>query len=417
MTNKLDLEQRARRIYRRIDELAGFSEMENGLFRPFCCDSAKALNTRILSWAKEDELLAEVDAMANIRLRHPSFEPEHSVLVIGSHLDSVINAGKFDGPLGFLLAYELLDLWNERSGDLPFNLEAVGFSDEEGVRFRTSYLGSRALTGNFPLEWLSRKDHSGISMRNALNRFDADSLELESASIEPGKFLAYYEVHIEQGPVLQRENLPLAFVSDIYGQSRIDLIFEGKAGHAGTVPMDLRRDALAGFSAFHQAMQIYALKRKKDLVATVGCVEVLPGASNVIPETVRCTLDIRSSRENVLEQALLDIQSMARQKAGAFNLACHWMQVQRNRPVHMDEELNGLLREALSACGWEAKSLPSGAGHDAVVISEVAPVAMLFVRCKDGISHHPSEYVSLEDVRTALEVSQVFIEKLCQKYS
>lgn len=411
---QFNIEQRSRRIYQRIDELATYSELEEGLGRFFCSPSAREVNERILSWAKEDNLIAHVDEMANIRLRSKRHDDRKKNFVVASHLDSVINAGKYDGPLGFLIAFELLSILQSKDADLPFNVEAIGFSEEEGVRYSTPYLSSNALTGNFKPEWLEQEDAGGIKMKDALRQFGCNPDKLAAVAISKDKFMGYYEVHIEQGPLLQAHNLPVGYVTNIYAQTRVFLDFEGVAGHAGTVPMHLRQDALCAFSEFCLAMETYALDRKEKLVATIGKCALSPGAINVIPEQVRCTLDIRSGDEKVLKKALEDIRSLAKQIAEKRNVRYNWNPFKSEKPIQCDEKLTDLLRESIAAKGLSVMGLSSGAGHDAVAVSEIAPVAMLFVRCKDGISHNPAEYASLEDVQCALEVSSLFIEKLIE---
>ena len=293
----------AQRIHDRIEALAALSESKDYLFRPFCSGSAAAANEMIREWATADGLSFQLDAMANIRLRTTHHDPEKKTFVVASHLDTVIDAGKYDGPLGFLIAYEMLVACCGQSAEWPFNVEAIGFSDEEGVRFQTTYLGSSAVAGCFETPWLLLEDKQGISMRRALEEFGCDPQKLGSCCIPPDQLLGYYEVHIEQGPVLQEYDLPVGLVSDIYGQIRVAFRVVGKPGHAGTVPMQLRQDALAGFANFVQLMESYALERKESLVATIGQCSVLPGASNVIPGRVEATIDIRSYDMALLEKS------------------------------------------------------------------------------------------------------------------
>lgn len=408
---------RSARICERIEELAAFSELEGALFRPFCSPSAKKVNALVLEWAKADDLIAQEDAIGNIRVQLQVHDPEKANFYMGSHLDSVINAGKYDGPLGFLIAYETLVEIAQQEKELPFNPVVVAFADEEGVRYHTSYLGSKTLTGNFDLNLLEKKDADGISMQEAIRVQGFSPEKIPNAAIDRQKVLGFYEVHIEQGPVLEAKDLAVGLVRDIYGQARIVLEFIGKAGHAGTVPMHLREDALCAFSEFNLAMEAYANTRREKLVATAGICRAKPGASNVIPDHVFCTLDIRSGDEAILQQALEDIQQMSKDIAAKRSVDTKWKNVQTNSPVLCDLDLKKHLREAIEANGLSTLELSSGAGHDAVEMSKVGPVAMLFVRCKEGISHNPAEYCAPDDIHTAFCVSMSFINKLIQQHS
>lgn len=403
---------RAARIHQRLEILASFSENPAFLDRPFCSPSATAANQQIAAWAKEDNLHFQLDELANVRLRTPHFDPEKKTFVAGSHLDSVVNAGKYDGPLGFLVAYEMLAQCVENNINLPFNLEVIGFSDEEGVRYQSTYLGSSAVAGIFSPDWLQRIDKEGITMDNALKKFGCNPEKIAACAIPAEDWLGYYEVHIEQGPVLQEHQLSVGLVKDIYGQIRIAFRMIGFAGHAGTVPMDMRRDALTGLAAFVTQLEAYALLHKKDLVATVGKCIVSPGASNVIPGEIEATIDLRSHDMELLVQSADHIRSLLEATGKQRGLEIEWKEVQRNPPVYCHDQFNQWLGEAIEAETGTVLSLSSGAGHDGVAISKVAPICMLFVRCKDGISHHPSEYCAPEDIEAALKVSVLFLEKL-----
>ena len=406
----------ADRINERIEILASLSESADFLYRPFCSGSAAAVNEVVRQWTLEDGLEFHLDAMANVRLRTSDFDPAKKTFVVGSHLDTVIDAGKYDGPLGFLIAYEMLLYYRQQQVASPFNLEVTGFSDEEGVRFQTTYLGSRALAGSFEPEWLSLKDPEGISMQQALQDFGCNPDLLNHCCIAPAKLLGYFEVHIEQGPVLQEYDLPVGLVSDVYGQIRISFNIAGQPGHAGTVPMHLRRDALAGFAEFLGELESYALERKEMLVATIGQCKVSPGASNVIPGRVDATIDIRSYEMNLLDRAAADLRQLLQEIVDRRRLTTEWQEVQRTTPVFCNEALNDLLRKAIAEHQDSVPVLSSGAGHDGVAIAPVAPISMLFVRCRDGLSHHPDEFVSEGDIDTALQVSLSFLQKLKYYY-
>ena len=404
-----------KRILQRLDQMEQYSEHPDYLFRPFCSLSARHLYLEIERWAQADGLDYSMDGLANIHLKSQKYNASKPTLLFGSHLDTVVNAGKYDGPLGFLMAYELLKYSIYEAPDLPFNIEVIGFSDEEGVRYQTAYLGSSSLAGSFQEEWLDRKDADGIAMRDALAVFGCN-LSNAKYSIDPANYLGYYEIHIEQGPVLQTNNCSVGVVRNIYGQLRIAFEIIGFAGHAGTVPMHLRQDALAGLAQFAIQLEAYGIAQKEDLVATIGQCEVLPGASNVIPGKVRATIDIRSHNLPILEKAGRDIEQLLHGVGRARNLKTKWTEVQRNLPVHCDSQLTNLLKASVEAYSGNCLVLSSGAGHDSVPLSNVIPVCMLFVRCRDGISHNPLEHVEAEDIDVAWKVSVNFLHQLQQQY-
>ncbi len=404
------------RINHRINLLASFSEDSDGLTRPFCCHQAKLVNEEIRTWAVSDNLDFNIDQLANIRLRLKNHDDNKKTFVVASHLDSVVNAGKYDGPLGFLIGYEMIKYCADNKLELPFNIEAIGFSDEEGVRYQTTYLGSSAVAGTFKKEWLDHQDKDGISMRQALEDFNCDCNQLETCAIDADKWLGYYEVHIEQGPVLQNQDLACGFVKNIYGQVRIEFNIIGFAGHAGTVPMGMRQDALAGFGEFSCLLEEFGEKNKEHLVATIGQCKVLPGASNVIPGEIIATIDLRSYDETILEIANNEMEFLLNKVCKKRNLTNKYKIVQNNPPVICDKKLNRLLADAVKKHSGKKVSLSSGAGHDAVAISKVAPVSMLFVRCKDGISHNPAEYASPEDIGEAYNVSITYLNNLIEQY-
>lgn len=398
------------RVLQRLEKMASYSDMENGIYRAFCSDSASRLYKELKQWCKNDNVTSSVDALANLRIRSKNYDPQKPTFIIASHVDSVINAGKYDGPLGFLIAIEILLYAEHHIKDLHFNIEAIGFGDEEGSRFNTTYLGSSAIAGCFQDSWLYRRDGDDITLMESLVAFDRDDVEMDNCRVD--KLIGYYEVHIEQGPVLEQKNLAVGQVSHIYGQTRVNVDIMGHAGHAGTVPMDMRKDAFAGLAEFTTAMESYALAHKEDLVATIGTCQVGPGSTNVIPGHVSFSIDLRSHSLDILSTAEYHIQGVLDEIVKKRGLDYKWTLMQKNKPTYCDEDLNKTLAEAIAVHQSEMLTLPSGAGHDAVMISRVAPVSMLFVRCKDGISHHPSESVMDDDIEKALNVSFTFIEKL-----
>ena len=283
---------------------------------------------------------------------------------------------------------------------LPFNLEIVGFSDEEGVRYQTAYLGSRAFAGTLTAADLARIKEKQIV--KARRRHD--------------EFLGYAEVHIEQGPVLEKHNLPVGVVTAIAGQSRLRVEFHGVAGHAGTVPMAMRHDALAGAAEFISAVEALA-KNKAGLVATVGKIEATPGASNVIAGNVALTLDVRDQKDAVRLATVKTLHAKAGAIARKRGLKPVWTPVQQTAAVHCDKTLARIFSRCVAGRGLEVLRLPSGAGHDGAALSAMCPVAMLFVRCKGGISHNPAESIKAADAGVGIAVLAEFVERLAKAYA
>jgi allantoate deiminase len=375
---------------RRCDELGAISEEPGRLTRTFASPAMRRANQLVGTWMREAGLSVREDAAFNLLGRWNSAQRGAKTFLLGSHLDTVRDAGKYDGPLGVLTALAAAQLLRERGVKLPFNLEVVGFSDEEGVRYQTTYLGSRALAGT-----LTAADLSRIAEK-----------QIVKARRPRGEFLGYAEVHIEQGPVLEKHDLPVGAVTAIAGQSRLRVDFHGVAGHAGTVPMDLRQDALAG------AAELVLAAERCGVLGTVGKLEVAPGASNVIPGHVLLTLDVRDQNDSRRLAAVKRLHARAKAIAKKRGLKLTWSPVQQTAAVHCDKALTQHFSKCVAQRGLDVLKLSSGAGHDAVALSAICPVAMLFVRCKGGISHNPAESVKATDVRVAVEVLADFIVKL-----
>jgi allantoate deiminase len=337
-------------------------------------------------------------------------------LVIASHIDTVVNAGRWDGPLGVVMGLDLVENIIRNGVRLPFHIELIAFCDEEGVRFHTTYLGSKVVAGSFESEMLGRRDESGVSLLEAMGgdvlRPGEVGLRLEEEAIDPGKWLGYFEIHIEQGPVLYERNIPVAPVKAIAGQVRAEVIFKGMAGHAGTVPMEMRQDALCGAAEFVLAVEEIAGEAGSGLVATVGKLQVKGSASNVIPGEVVCSLDVRSEDEAVLSGAHERLRALCLEIGLRRGLVVDWNVVQVSSPVSCDVRMKDLLSSCIRAEGYEVLELVSGAGHDAVPVSAVSPVCMLFVRCFKGISHNPLEDVEEKDMEAALAVAEKFIQSI-----
>jgi allantoate deiminase len=394
----------------RCDDLARLTEEPGQITRPFLSYPMKEVHQLLSMWMREAGLTVRVDAVGNVIGRLEGTQDSRALL-IGSHVDTVPNAGKYDGVLGVMLGIALARAVQTTGLQLPFALEVIAFSEEEGVRFGVPFLGSSALVGSFPLDWVEKRDQKGVSVAEAIHHFGLDPSQIPTARMNPGGALGYLEIHIEQGPLLESKSLALGVVQGIAGQSRALLTLQGKAGHAGTTPMNLRHDALT--AAAQVVLEVERLaKATPGLVATVGQLEVSPGAGNVIPEKVQLSLDVRHLEDAIRERAVADLIDFAWQLARKRDLGLtHQIRLEQ-RASPCDELLSGFLGDALEDSGRKRFELPSGAGHDAMVMASMTRTAMLFVRSPGGISHHPSESVQPGDARAALDVAYRFLEKI-----
>jgi allantoate deiminase len=398
----------AQRVMERCDILAGFSEEPRWLVRRFATPALGRANAAVAGWMRAAGMDVHQDSIGNLIGRYGAAGAGAKTLLLGSHLDSVIGAGKYDGPLGVLVALACVERLHERGTRLPFAIEILAFADEEGVRYQTAYLGSQVVAGRFDPAQLAMVDTDEITMAEAIRAFGGDPDQLASDARRPDDLLGYCEVHIEQGPVLEAEELPVGVVTAIAGQSRLSIGFEGVAGHAGTVPMALRRDALCAAAEFVLATEALACQ-EDGLVATVGQLNTYPGAANVIPGWVTMSLDVRHQDDMLRERAVKDLCEQAEQIAAARQVRLVWRAVQENPAVPCTPALAGLLAQAIQSLGYPARRLPSGAGHDGVMLSALTPIAMLFVRCKGGVSHNPAESVDQADVGVAIDVLGRFL--------
>ena len=348
-----------------------------------------------------------VDSIGNLRGVLRAANPQR--LVIASHLDTVPNAGAYDGILGVVLALALIEASLE-SAPPPFGIEVIGFSEEEGVRFGLPFLGSTAFTGGFPPELLDHPGKDGTTIGQAIRDFGLDPSKLSNAVFHP-ETRAYLEFHIEQGPVLEKLDLPLAAVEGIAGQSRFHIQITGQANHAGTTPMDLRKDALAAAAHWICAVEHYA-RSTTGLVATVGRLQVKPGAGNVVPGEVEASLDVRHLNDSIRNEAVHALLDSAQQIAAARGLTFDAQPLLDQPAVLCAPDLTSSLRRSLRAAGYNDHVMSSGAGHDAMIVAPHIPTTMLFLRSPGGISHHPSESVLVSDVAAALETGLCFLNDL-----
>lgn len=405
----------ARTVMERAAALACISEHPQYLLRRSYTDAMREANTAVAGWMEQAGMTVYVDHTGNLVGRYGVDEPAAPTFIFGSHLDSVRNAGAYDGPLGVLLALAAVERIRLRGERLPFGIEIMCFADEEGLRWGTAYLGSKAIAGTFDTGYLDRVDADGTTLRAAMQAFGGNPERIGDDRRDGSRILGYCEAHIEQGPVLEAHDLPVGIVMAIAGQSRFALSFIGTAGHAGTVPMTLRHDALCAAAEFVLAVETYA-RATPGLVATVGQFAVESGASNVIPGHVSLTLDVRHADDAVRLEACRTLhdrmESIATERAVGFN----WETVQETAAVACDIRLSELLTRAAAHTGYNSFHLPSGAGHDAVAMADLTPIAMLFVRCAGGISHNPAESVEERDVAVAIDVLTHFITLLASSY-
>ncbi len=332
-------------------------------------------------------------------------------LLLGSHIDTVRDAGRYDGPLGVLAAIQVVATLRERRLRLPFAIEVIAFGDEEGARFPIALTGSKAIAGLLDPAALDAEDRNGVSLREALRRFGGDPLQIRHLARPREQLLAYVELHIEQGPVLEAEGLPVGIVTAIAGASRFTAEVGGEAGHAGTVPMRLRRDALAAAAEMVLCVERIATETP-DVVATVGRIEALPGAVNVIASRARFTIDIRSPSDRVRSDAILrmreDLAGIAHRRGVSTRLDRTYDEAAATCAPWLVDQLEA----AVGRAGIRPLRLPSGAGHDGLAMAALGPIAMLFLRCKGGISHNPAESITSEDAEVAVRVLLDFVRSL-----
>jgi allantoate deiminase len=408
MQKRTDPLELAEQVIRRCRKLAFFSEDPGSLRRTFLSAPMRDVHREIAEWLAPLGTNLRIDAAGNLRFMRAGAESSAPRVLIGSHLDTVPNAGAYDGALGVVLGVALLEALDGRR--VPYAIELIGFSEEEGVRFGIPFLGSRALLGRLDDEVLNRQDASGISVRKALENFGLHPEDLPKAVVSDDA-CAYLEFHIEQGPVLEHLGRPLGVVEAIAGQSRMDFVFTGRANHAGTTPMNLRHDALAGAAEWIGGVECIA-NGIRGLVATVGSVEVKPGVTNVIAGETRLSLDVRHAEDDSRQRAVEELRNRAQEIAGRRGLAVHSITRMNQSAVAMDSFLNQEIEKAMRKAGCEPHRMVSGAGHDAMILAGKVPSAMIFLRTPGGISHDPAESVTVDDVAKAIECGVYLLDQL-----
>ena len=392
-----------------LRQLSAISESDAFLCRRYLTPEHARANALVGQWMRDAGLEVSVDPLGNLIGRTHGGNTNVPTLSLGSHLDTVRDAGRYDGALGVLLPIACLNACRDAGVKLPFNVEIIGFGDEEGVRFGSTLIGSKGMAGNLDASVLDVNDVDGTSLGEALEAFGLPKANALRAKRLPEDVSAFLEVHIEQGPVLESENLAVGVVTAIAGASRYAIEVAGLAGHAGTVPMSLRQDALTGAAEMVLAAETLA-NEHDDLVATAGKLEVANGAVNVIPGSVTFTIDVRSGVDQIREEAIEALRSKFEDIATRRGIQAGWSKLHENSAATCDAALSEQLANAISATGRPVRHLPSGAGHDAMAMAELAPAAMLFVRCEGGISHHPDEDMTVEDAQAAGEVLWTFLQ-------
>jgi allantoate deiminase len=402
MTNPTNLPL-GRRVMDMIEALARHTDEPGRITRLYLSPAHREAAETTLGFMQAAGLDARIDALGSVIGRLEGSNPDAPALVIGSHIDSVVDAGRYDGNLGVVLGIVAVEALRAEGIVPACPLEVAAFGDEENVRFPTNLSTSHALAGRFNPAWLDGRDQNGVSLREALTRFGGDPDGIEALARNPARYRGYLEVHIEQGPQLEAGDLPVGIVSAINGITRARASVVGEAGHAGTVPMNMRRDALAAVAEMIGIVE-RAGSTRTDTVATVGVAQVQPGAVNVIPARVDFTLDARSSDDTVRQAMVRDIVAECEAVAAKRGVGFAIEPFMDSPATPMDAGLAAVLEEAVRAAGIPPLRLPSGAGHDAVAMAALCPVAMLFVRCRGGISHNPAESITVEDADAAARV-------------
>jgi allantoate deiminase len=388
--------------------IATMTEEPGRITRRFLTPPVRAVHEYLRVRMQELGMQVHVDAAGNLRGLWQSQNASGKRLVMGSHIDTVPDAGAYDGVLGVVVALEWVRIAKELK--FPINIEVIAFSEEEGVRFGVPFIGSRAVAGRFDEDILEAKDSDGVTLEAAIRAFGLDPGLIGKAALDKDA-VGFVEVHIEQGPVLESESLSVALVTAIVGQTRLTFEFIGHANHAGTTPMRLRHDALAAAAEWIAKVETLALATD-GLVATVGKVVVEPNAGNVVPGAVKVSLDVRHAIDSTRKEAIEKLIESADAIAARRSLTVKRTRQMDQPAVPMDERLTSFLADAIEAIGLPVKMMSSGAGHDAMVMAARVPTAMLFLRSPGGISHHPAEAVLEGDVEASLGVGRKFLERL-----
>ena len=407
MAERMELETT---IMEWLDELAEHSEDSAELTRRYLTREHAGAAELIMRLMREAGMSARLDAVGNVVGSYPGRRSGARRLILGSHQDTVRNAGKFDGALGVLLPIACIRSLHDRGERLACPIDVIAFGDEEGVRFQATLLGSRAVAGAFDLDVLNAVDDDGVHLHEAMREFGLDPDAVGEAGYDRDEVAAFVEVHIEQGPVLEAEDLPVGVVTSIAGATRLRVEVMGRAGHAGTVPMNLRRDALAAASEAVIAVE-RACRETPGTVGTVGVLRTVSGAVNVIPGVVEFTIDVRGESDDRRRDALARIDEAFEEIASRRGVFFDCVPTHETSAKLCSPRVMRRLGEAIEAEGFKVRRLPSGAGHDAMAMAHLTDIGMLFVRCKEGISHHPAESMTAADAGVAARVLLRFLER------
>ncbi len=394
-----------REMMARLDALATFTETPDvGLTRTYLTPTLRQAGDQLIAWMRDAGMVAAYDAIGNVVGRYEGTNAKAPALILGSHYDTVRNAGKYDGPYGIIAALAVIESLQAQNRRLPFPIEIIAFGDEEGVRFKSTLIGSRAVAGTLDPSTFDLMDRDGISMGQALSVFGGDATQLATVTRKKGSVRGYIELHIEQGPVLTAEKLPVGVVTSIAGASRFTITFTGQTGHAGTVPMKLRRDAAAAAAEFIIAVETRC-SASPSLVGTVGMVTIPGSAANVIAGSVEISLDVRAETDKLRKAAVSDLKRNLSDICKRRRIKSTVHQTHDANAVVCDARLMHALSTSVEDAGLRVFKLPSGAGHDAMAMADLCPVAMLFVRCGNGgISHDPREIMTAADAETGARV-------------
>ncbi|MFB6222128.1 MAG: Zn-dependent hydrolase [Haloarcula sp.] len=391
--------QRFERRFERFSEI-GATE-KGGVNRPALSDENKEARDQLVEWFREAGLTVRIDTVGNIFGRRDGADSDAEPVMFGSHIDSQYNGGRYDGVIGVLSGLEVIEALNDADVTTKRPLEVVAWSNEEGVRFQPDMLGSGVYCDIFDLDYAyEREDKDGNTFGEELERIGYKG----DTPCEPDDIHCYFEMHVEQGPFLEQEGLPVAAVEGVFGFSWMNVTFEGQANHAGPTPMNMRHDAFAATAEVTQSVREITATEGTDLVGTVGSVDVWPNAINVIPETVEFTLDFRSYDDEVVETAVERIKQEIEHAAEQEGLDYEFEEIMRVDADPFDQSCIDTVKQAAEEVGCEYTGLVSGAGHDANYLNKITPTSMIFVPSVDGISHRENEFTEWEDIVTGAEV-------------
>jgi hydantoinase/carbamoylase family amidase len=404
-------------IILQAEQLAGHTDDPGTLTVAYLTRAHQTAGAEIVGRMITAGMQVRFDAVGNVIGRYPAADAEAPILMAGSHFDTVRNGGRFDGRLGILAPIAVARHLHERGERLPFHFDVVAFAEEEGVRFRSSFLASSALVGQFDYARLDHRDADGITMREAMCAAGLPGTEdaIAACAIDPGRLLGYIEVHIEQGPVLLDRGLPLGVVTSIAGNVRQRVTVTGLASHAGTTPMSMRRDALTAAAEMILAVQRRCADLRdapRALVGTVGMIDVPQGAANVVPGRCEFSLDVRAADDPTRDAAVADLDAEFQRIAARCDVEVSIAQSMRVPCATCAPRLMDRLAQCIEGAGLPVLRLASGAGHDAMVMARITEACMLFVRCGNGgISHNPMESMTAEDADLAAHVLLDFLRR------